>query len=214
MGGIIRISAIFTEGNRPAAARPGSSDDRHREGLLRRLAGADAAGRKDALGELYELTASRIYGFALGVLRDRGRAESVTQDVFIRIYEAAGKYSPQGKPLAWMFTIARNLALMMLRSKDNSAIWLPPEIEGAGAGETAAGSRGAYEESHEGVLLDTLTLRAALSLLGEDERQIVMLHSVGGMKHREIAEVMSLPISTVLSKYNRSLSKLRAHLGG
>ncbi|MDR2163856.1 MAG: hypothetical protein LBO70_08010 [Clostridiales Family XIII bacterium] len=131
----MRISAIFTEGNRLAAAPRGGSNDRHIEGLLLRLAGADTAGRKDALGELYELTASRIYGYVLSILRNRSRAESVTQDVFIRIYEAAGKYSPQGKPLAWMFTIARNLALMMLRSKDNSTVELPPEIEGAGAGQ-------------------------------------------------------------------------------
>jgi RNA polymerase sigma-70 factor (ECF subfamily) len=213
MGDTMHGSTIFSRRAEVPAARGGSGHEGI-EALLARMAGADAVARRNALGELYALTASRIYGFVLSILRDCGRAESVTQDVFIRVYEAAGKYSPQGKPLAWMFTIARNLALMTLRSKDNSVAGLPSEIEGAGSGDAAYGSGGAYEESHEGDLLDTLTLRAALSVLGEDERQIVMLHSVGGMKHREIAEVMGLPLSTTLSKYSRSLAKLRAHLGG
>ena len=51
-----------------------------------------------------------------------------------------------------------------------------------------------------------------MNVLNEDERQIVMLHSMAGMKHREIAEIVDMPVSTVLSKYNRSLKKLRQSL--
>jgi RNA polymerase sigma-70 factor (ECF subfamily) len=200
----------------------GESYDKHLEALLLKIAVADIAVRKDALGELYSHTASRIYGLVLSILRDHSKAESVTQDVFIRVYESADKYSSQGKPLAWMFTIARNLALMTLRKKDNSLDALPPEIYGGGAandggtdgGNVTYGSGGAYEVSHEEELLDRLTLQAVLSQLGEDERQIVVMHSIGGMKHREISVLMDLPISTVLSKYNRSLKKLKTYLGG
>ena len=58
---------------------------------------------------------------------------------------------------------------------------------------------------------------ALLSLglaLGEEERQIVLLHAVTGLKHREIAALLELPLSTVLSKYHRALKKLREQLKG
>ena len=51
-------------------------------------------------------------------------------------------------------------------------------------------------------------LMEALKTLKEEERSLVLLHDAGGMKHREIAEVLNMPISTVLSKYRRALKKL------
>ena len=59
---------------------------------------------------------------------------------------------------------------------------------------------------------DRLVLEAALKALGDEERQIVLLHAVSGLKHREIAADLGLPLSTVLSRYNRSLKKLQRFL--
>ena len=53
---------------------------------------------------------------------------------------------------------------------------------------------------------------AALKALGDEERQIVLLHAVSGMKHRELSELLELPLSTVLSKYARALAKLKKAL--
>jgi RNA polymerase sigma-70 factor (ECF subfamily) len=50
--------------------------------------------------------------------------------------------------------------------------------------------------------------------LSDQERQIVVLHAVSGLKHREIAAALNLPLPTVLSKYNRALKKLKTHLSG
>ena len=55
---------------------------------------------------------------------------------------------------------------------------------------------------------------AALTALADDERQIVLLHAVTGWKHREIAGLLELPLSTVLSKYRRALLKLKTKLEG
>ena len=57
-----------------------------------------------------------------------------------------------------------------------------------------------------------LVLREALSILPDDAREIVLLHAVSGLKHREIAAALNLPLSTVLSKYARALQRLRRHL--
>ena len=59
---------------------------------------------------------------------------------------------------------------------------------------------------------DRIVLTACMDKLKDDERQIIMLHAVSGFKHREIAEFLSLPLSTVLSKYHRALKKLRVLL--
>lgn len=59
---------------------------------------------------------------------------------------------------------------------------------------------------------DRLILRTAMEALSDEERQIVALHALSGFRHREIAEVLELPLATVLSKYHRALKKLRSRL--
>ena len=61
---------------------------------------------------------------------------------------------------------------------------------------------------------DKLVLTECLKNLSDEERQIVMLHAVSGFKHREIARLLEMPLSTVLSKYNRAMKKLRKIYGG
>ena len=83
------------------------------EPLMARLAGGD----QEALAELYHRTRTSVYGLALSYLKNRHDAEDVTQDAFVRAWENAHQYRPQGTPLAWLLTIARNLALMKLRER-------------------------------------------------------------------------------------------------
>lgn len=56
---------------------------------------------------------------------------------------------------------------------------------------------------------DRLVLESMLAFLTDEERQIVTLHALTGLKHREIAALLELPLPTVLSKYNRALKKLK-----
>lgn len=75
------------------------------------------------------------------------------------------------------------------------------------------------EESWETLLkvehdTDSLLVAEGMALLRDDERQIVLLHAISGFKHREIAGFLKMPLSTVLSKYSRSIQKLRKLLGG
>ena len=57
-----------------------------------------------------------------------------------------------------------------------------------------------------------MLLEHLFSILCEEERTIVVLHMINGLKHREIAELIGLPLSTVLSKYNRSLKKMKNNI--
>ena len=61
---------------------------------------------------------------------------------------------------------------------------------------------------------DRIVLEGVLSLLSEEEREIIILYAVSGMKHKEIAESLGLKLSTTLSKYHRALKKLKNYLEG
>ena len=113
---------------------------------------------------------------------------------------AAGSYQPRGKPMAWLLTIARNLALERLRSRRD----VPLEQEEDWHLWSAEDLTQAQE--------DALVLEAAMELLGDEERQVVTLHALSGLKHREIAALLGLPLATVLSKYRRALLKLKHYL--
>ena len=85
-----------------------------------------AAGDREAFASLYHRTSPSVYGLALTYVRSGPDAEDVTQDTFVKVWDNAPAYRPQGKPLAWILTIAKNLALMCLRSREKST-QLPPE---------------------------------------------------------------------------------------
>ena len=161
-----------------------------------------AAGDQEALGQLYHRTRTAVYGLALSILRHGHDAEDVTQDTFVRAWEKAEQYRPQGTPMAWLLAIARNLARMRLR-REGRQVGLEDEEWNAIPADAPAVSPE-----------DRQVLQTALAALGAEERQIILLHAVTGLKHREIAGLMELPLATVLSKYHRGLKKMRAQLEG
>ena len=161
-----------------------------------------AAGDQAALGQLYRHTRKAVYGLALASLRHGHDAEDVTQDTFVRAWEKAEQYRPQGTLMAWLLAIARNLALMKLRERARTQDLPPEDWESFSI------------DSHDVTTEDRTVLTAALSTLSDEERQIIMLHVTAGLKHREIAQLLELPLSTVLSKYRRALSKLKQKLEG
>ena len=61
----------------------------------------------DALRRLYEKTSKGVYAYALSLLKNAHDAEDVCQETFLSIYDKAGDYEPQGKPMAWIITVAK-----------------------------------------------------------------------------------------------------------
>ena len=157
-----------------------------------------AQGEKEAFCTLYERCRGAVFAYALSVLHSRDDADDATQDTFLRIRSAAHLYQPQGKPMAWILTIAKNVCLMQLRRRRHDAT-LPSEDMAVDLGQIADRE-------------DRIVLESAFAVLSEEECRIVMLHAVSGLKHREIAQLLQLPLSTVLSKYSRGLAKLRREL--
>lgn len=176
----------------------GVPDPQQLEGLMAGL----AAGDRESLAQLYYRTRAAVYGLALSILGSGHDAEDVTQDTYVTAWEKCHLYRPQGTPMAWLLTITRNLARMKLRDRGRT--------QDLGEEQWHAIPAQSPSVTPE----DRAVLEAALSILSDQERQIVMLHAAAGLKHREIAKLLELPLPTVLSKYRRALSKLKNKLEG
>ena len=167
--------------------------------LEERLLPLVGQGDSEAFEVLYRSTEKAVYALALSILRNPHDAEDIVQETYLKVRAAAHLYVPQGKPLAWLFTITKNLCRDLLR----------------GQSRTEAAPDGAEDDlrfSYVSDPTDRLVLEAALKALGEEERQVVLLHAASGLKHREIARNLGLPLSTVLSRYSRALKKLQRYL--
>lgn len=161
-----------------------------------------ADGDMDALHKLYEQASSGVYGFALSITKNIHDAEDILQETFLSVYNKASDYKPQGKPMAWILTIAKNAALTKLRNANRT-----DELDDTHT----------LIEAQLSVTLNTehrLIIERIFGVLDDREKQIVMLHAVSGLKHREIAALLDLPTGTVLSKYNRAIKKLKLMLKG
>ena len=166
------------------------------ENIVRRMIDGDM----EAFGTLmerYEKPALRAAWLISGNAAD---SEDIVQETYLKIRACAHLYRPQGKPMAWIFTIARNLSLNYIRL--NSRQIQPEEGE----------MENSIELSYVQDPVDRLVLESALRLLREQEREIIFLHLVAGLKHREIAGLLHLPLSTVLSGYRRALTKMKSYL--
>lgn len=157
-------------------------------------------GDKSAFCQLYEETSNAVFAYALSFLRNKEDAEDVMQETFLHIRSAAHLYQPLGKPMAWILTIAKNVCLMKFRQNRHVTSMSYEE-----APEELDCSQIQEEE-------DRLVLETAFRVLSKEECQIIVLHAVSGMKHREISQIMGIPLSTILSKYHRGIQKLREQL--
>lgn len=159
-----------------------------------------AQGSTEALSQLYREASPAVYAYALSVLKNNHDAEDVLHDCFVSIATSAGSYRTKGKPMAWILTIAKNLCLKHLRQQSKTTEW-NPDIWNDG-----------MDMNFSMTTDDRVVIRECMERLSDEERQIVVLHAVAGFKHREIASLLGLTLSTVLSKYHRAIKKLKANL--
>jgi RNA polymerase sigma-70 factor (ECF subfamily) len=158
-------------------------------------------GDLDALSALVTRYQNRLYRYLLRVVRQPAEAEDLFQTTWIRVAERIGQYDPNRSFEAWLFTLARNLAIDHLRRIRPESLDEPFGDSESG-GETGAYERVASQErsSRIGESLDALPVvqREVLTLRFEEE-----------MKLEEIAEVLNVPLSTVKTRLRRALDRLR-----
>lgn len=171
---------------------------KEKEQLLNKYILLIAEGNINAMDDLYELIKTDIYAYALSKVVNEIDAEDIMQDTFLNIYKNAKLYTPLGKPMAWVITIETNII--------NRYFQLKKRIVNV---DEAIFDKESPYQSNEDILIHSALIEDIFSHLKADERQIITLHIVSDLKFREIAEILKLPLSTVLSKYNRSMKKIK-----
>ena len=176
--------------------------------------------RDDEPGAFEELVAryqSRLVGILHHLVGNADEAEDLAQEVFLRVYRARKKYRARCKFSTWFFTIANNLALNSLRSRQRR-----PAVQLKTSGADSSGLRPAEQlvadssgnqpvrRIQQGELASVI--RQAVEGLNERQRIAVVLNKFEDMNYAEIAEVMGLTTKAVKSLLCRSRTNLRAAL--
>lgn len=134
-----------------------------------------------------------IWRLAYGMLRDRGAAEDVTQEVFVKAYRSLGSFRGDAAVRTWLLAIANRACIDQLRRRREAVVSLD-----------AAREERARERDHA----LRIALEEAIAELPEDERQAFMLVDVMGLTREEAASVSEIPASTLKSRLARAHGRL------
>ncbi|MBM3221738.1 MAG: sigma-70 family RNA polymerase sigma factor [Candidatus Rokubacteria bacterium] len=177
--------------------------------LVGRVRGGDVA----AFEPLVEKYRQRVYRLAYNVLRNQEDAWDAAQEAFIRAYRAMPSFKGQSAFYTWLFRIVMNVAHDKLRQR--------------GAQGRAFGTERVTEEEWERTMPDPgedpdaaaaraeqrARITTALETLPGHHRAIIMLSDLEGLSYREIADVLNIPMGTVMSRLHHARKRLKAALG-
>jgi RNA polymerase sigma-70 factor (ECF subfamily) len=163
------------------------------------LAAVAAGDRDQPLRELYQRYAGRVYGLGVQLLSDRGLAEELVQETFVRLWRTARLYDPgRGSPATFIFTVARRLAVDLWRRPSSRTLdaehSLPPT------------------DDQVDRLVTRLGVRDALDSLSDAHRQVLELSYRDELKQTEIAQALGIPLGTVKTRSHHALRLLKSEL--
>lgn len=159
-------------------------------------------GEKDAFKELYEASYKPLYAFLLSLTQNSEDAQDLLQDTYLQVYQKCHLYKKEGNPMAWIMKIGKNLFLMKYRKEKDKKFVCYEDMEN----ELGFAQIGDVENK---ILLETMFME-----LSDEDREIIIMHDVSGLKFKEIALVAEKPVGTVLARYNRSIRKLQKKYAG
>lgn len=176
------------------------------------LVAAFKGGDAEALGLLMERHKAAVFGYLLGITGRRDAAEDLFQEVFLKLVRNPGAYSEREKFKAWLFTVARNAAMDLFRREGaRGEVALEGDGETPGPADFLAAAEPGPAEAFYGKALGE-RIDAALAALSEDQREVFYLRHYSGLSFREIAEMLKVPIGTVLARMSRAAAQLRKKL--
>lgn len=165
-------------------------------------------GDRAAFEQLFERYSTPLVSFLARMVPDRGRAEELAQEVFVRIHQARSRYEPRAKFSTYLFGIAHNLALNEL---DRAYRKRETSLEDPAADQVS--SQDASIEEQLDAERTARRLEAGLARLPERQRSALLLRSREGMSYAEIAEVLGASSSGVKSLIHRGRERLLEILG-
>jgi RNA polymerase sigma-70 factor, ECF subfamily len=156
------------------------------------------AGKFDAaLERLLHLYGKKVFGLALSILKDTGRAEDATQDAFLKIWRALPTFNGRAGVSTWLYTIARNTCLTAVRAESYRRTAPLDETSGPAAVDSSTRD---------------LALHQALARLPEMQRTVITLFYLEDKSVQDVAAMLDLPENTVKSHLHRARRALSALL--
>jgi RNA polymerase sigma-70 factor (ECF subfamily) len=176
--------------------------------LLQRIAAHDTA----ALAELYDRHSRLLFGLILRIVRDRGEAEEILQEVFLRMWKRAETYDALvGGPLPWIVRVARNCAIDRLRARRLRAAVETPAIAAAATEAVPATNIQTPEAAVLGAERRQ-SLASALAGLPAEQRRLIEAAFFEGYTHSELAQRFGLPLGTVKTRIRVGMIAMRQRL--
>lgn len=194
------------QADRTGMANPTTPTDRE-------LVEATQRGDSSAFGTLMRRYQKRIFRLAFHLVRSGAEAEDVTQETFVRAYQAIGRFDGRSEPFTWLYRIAVNLSLNTIRARKPNRDAIPsedPRVEsmlletrpGLGSDPASASQRKQLAAS----------LCEGIDKLSDTLRTTLILVCIDGVAHDEAARILGCPEGTVAWRIHEARRKLRAHL--
>lgn len=159
-------------------------------------------GDRAAFEQIYREHVGRVYAICLRILADSGRAQELTQDVFVRLWEMIGTFRGESAFSSWLYRLAVNVVLVDLRAKKRRT-----------ARVMTTDNLSPYDKdghiSNPGSAID---LERAIAAIPEQARAVFVLHDVEGYHHDEIAALMGVAAGTSKAQLHRARKLLREAL--
>ncbi|MFQ5738487.1 MAG: RNA polymerase sigma factor [Acidobacteriota bacterium] len=154
------------------------------------------AGRKEAYGQIFRIHRERAYGLAYQYTRNKEDALDIVQEAFIRAYTHLSRFDLGRNFGPWLLSIVRNLSIDCLRKRKRRATQELPQV-----------IPDRKRKSADQKLLRQ-EVRAALFKMARPQREIIFLKDYQGHSYAEIAEIMEIPLGTVMSRLHHARKQL------
>ncbi len=165
-------------------------------------------GDPTALAQMVEQVQGPLTGYLMRMLGDRTRAEDALQETVLKALRALPAWKPEGSFEGWLFAIARNCAMDLLRER--RVVSLDGEDRPgdavAGEGESPA------DRVDRSILAERL--REAMAGLPREQREVVSMRMYGGLSFKEIARASGCSINTALGRMRYALLNLKKAMAG
>ncbi|UCC73579.1 MAG: sigma-70 family RNA polymerase sigma factor [Gemmatimonadota bacterium] len=183
------------------------------EASERALVARARAGDRRAFGQLVTRYMRRAYYAALGLVGSHEDALDLSQEAFARAFRARASLDPDRPFYAYLYQIVRRLCFNFVRDRRTRRVRLeeatPWLMEQAGSRAAASDPARAAERSELAALVE-----AAIDRLSDREREVLVLKEFEGLRYREIAELLGIPIGTVMSRLYTARRNLASGLEG
>lgn len=172
---------------------------------MRQLVAAAKAGDKEAYSRLVSEIGPRMYNLAFRLTGNHSDAEDVLQEAFVKAFEQIGRLRSADMFEAWFYRIVVNEARMQFRFRRRWKL-VPEQTEESLQADPDPAAQVVLSERDRMV-------QAALQRLPPEQREVVVLHDIEGVKHEEIASILGVSVGTVWSRLFYARNKLKEMLG-